>query len=436
MSLYGHIWAVCVLVITRLGISMRLLQKIPKVFFFTILSLWLAACGGGGGGSESDRKCDLEVESIFTAQDGSGDIYVLTHVSMDLYDEKIVARLNSTGSTDSGFEVFERTDQVLTTIAPAEDGTGDIYVGTESGLIVRLNSDGKADVGFSEVGFSEGISVYGEVLAISPASDGTGDIYVGGSFSAKLVRLNSDASVDPGFVLDAGFNENAVVIEPAMDGSGDIYVAGYQGFFIPSFMRLNSDGSIDTSFVPAAIPSHGSVPRGSVLAFAQDGSNDIFVTTGFPSGIVRLNSDGTVDFGFSTGTGFQNFGLVTIASATDGTGAVFAGGDFHLYNGDFNQDIARLNNDGSKDFNFITGSGFQDPRPPTPGFSGFPTEVTFIAPAADGTTDVFVGGDFTNYNGTTLNGLARLNDDGSLDSNFSVRLYFRGSVCSNNSLFP
>lgn len=33
---------------------MRLLQTIPKVFFFTILSFWLAACGGGGGGSDDD----------------------------------------------------------------------------------------------------------------------------------------------------------------------------------------------------------------------------------------------------------------------------------------------------------------------------------------------------------------------------------------------
>ena len=70
--------------------------------------------------------------------------------------------------------------------------------------------------------------------------------------------------------------------------------------------------------------------------------------------------------------------------------------------------MSRLNNDGSIDTEFDTG------------ISGFNKTVTAITVATDGSGDIYVAGYFSDYNGTTANGLARLNSDGSFDTGFVV----------------
>lgn len=395
------------------------------VYLLGLFGIMGSVGSGSGSGSESSGsgfECDLEVKSIDPTTDSSGDIYVIAVVYTRSDDETTVARLNSNGSTDLGFESFTPSDsRVIKTLALANDGSGDIYVGGTS-FITRFNSDGTQDADFSA-----GIS---DTLTISTTLDGSGDIYVGREFNS-LVRLNSDGSVDPGFTIAPGFNYAVVEVEPAMDGSGDIYVAGYRSFDT-NLVRLNSDGSIDTDFV-SSIKPNAYEGIDNILAMATDGTGDIFVqTTTYLRDIARLNSDGSGDAGFSIGSGFENFGSTSIAPAADGTGAIYVGGDFHLYNGDFNRDFVRLNSDGSKDFNFITGSGFADPRPRF--FGPAASSVISIARATDGTTDVFVGGNFTDYNGSTLNGLTRLNDNGALEKSFAVRLAYRGKICSNKTL--
>ncbi|MCH8105087.1 MAG: delta-60 repeat domain-containing protein [Proteobacteria bacterium] len=96
-------------------------------------------------------------------------------------------------------------------------------------------------------------------------------------------------------------------------------------------------------------------------------------------------------------------GLVALLGvvATDGSGDVYVGGTFSDYNGTATKSIVRLNSDGSIDTGFVTGSGYT----PTP---------RSIALATDGNGDVYMGGSFTHYNGSSVDFLTRLTAGGVL----------------------
>jgi uncharacterized delta-60 repeat protein len=330
---------------------------------------------------------------------------------------------------------FTLADQSLNdgmiSIVTAADGSGDIYVGgtfttsnnTASNRVIRFNGDGTLDSNFEAgSGFSSVVS------SIVPAADGTGDFYVGGDFTSyngtdsnRIIRLNSDGTVDSGFASGSGFDNFVTSIVQASDGSGDIYVAGYftryKGIDSNHIIRLNSDGTVDSSFAVGT----GFDSLVLALAPASDNSGNIYVGGTFTSyngtssnRIIRLNSDGTVDNSFSVGTGF-NASVLTIAPATDNTGDLYLGGIFTSYNGTNSDRIIRLNSDGTPDTGFAVGSGFND-------------LARSISPSNDGTSDIYVGGDFTRYKGTDSIRIVRLNNDGTVDPGFAVGTGFNGYV--------
>jgi len=247
-------------------------------------------------------------------------------------------------------------------------------------------------------GFNWGVS------SISPALDGSEDLYVVGSFTRfksraikHIARVNKDGSLDRGFVTGTGFNYTPDVVVSANDGSGDIYVGGmfssYNGSTVRGIARLNQDGSLDLSFDTGT--TIGGV---STIVPATDGSGDVYAGGFVVNGLIRFNIDGSVDVDFNPG--FYP-GRDSIALATDGSGDIYVSGNIAPY-------IARLNNDGSIDTEFDTGP------------SGFDRWVRDIAVATDGSGDIYVVGSFSEYNGTSTNGLARLNSDGSFDTDFVV----------------
>ena len=216
------------------------------------------------------------------------------------------------------------------------------------------------------------------VTSVAPALDGSDDVYVGGWFTKykkfdayHIARFNNNGSFDKSFITGTGFNTDPETIAPATDGSGDVYFGGrglwnYNGTDIYNIVRLNLDGSLDPAF-----------------------------------------DAGT---GFFNGTGYDN-DVYVIVPTNDGSGDVYVGGDFTRYNGtDVGIGLIRLNNDGSIDAAFDTG------------LTGFNNSVSAIAVATDGSGDVYVGGLFTNYKGSTVNYITRLNNDGSL----SMTLLFCG----------
>jgi uncharacterized delta-60 repeat protein len=84
-------------------------------------------------------------------------------------------------------------------------------------------------------------------------------------------------------------------------------------------------------------------------------------------------------------------------------GKILIGGNFNMYDGTSRSKIARINTDGSLDGTFNPGTGADN-------------DVYAIAVQTDG--KIIIAGDFTTYNGTSKNRIARLNSDGTLDGTF------------------
>ena len=129
----------------------------------------------------------------------------------------------------------------------------------------------------------------------------------------RIVRLHSNGSIDPSFVTGTGFDNTIFTLLLADDGSGDLYVGGafnnYNGDVANNLVRLNSNGVRDLSFTTGVGLNNTVfhiVPTG-------DGSGDLYVAGAFTSynnlqanEMVRLNQNGTMDSTFSTGSGFNN----------------------------------------------------------------------------------------------------------------------------------
>lgn len=110
---------------------------------------------------------------------------------------------------------------------------------------------------------------------------------------------------------------------------------------------------------------------------------------------------GIPDPTFNPGTG-PNGTVYSVAVQPDGK--VLLGGAFTSVNGVALRSIARLNADGSVDSSFNPGTGPNG-------------NVNSVVLQPDG--KILIGGAFQTVNGTTLNGVARLNANGSVDNSFN-----------------
>ena len=179
--------------------------------------------------------------------------------------------------------------------------------------------------------------------------------------------------------------------------------------------RMNADGSLDTGFL--ASPNSGA--DGVVTCLALQANNSIIIGGAFSSfngtnrySIARLNPNGSLDLSFNPGLGVNGIVLSTLVQPADGK--VLIAGNFTLVNSLNRTNIARLNADGSVDTNFDPGIGPND-------------GINSMALQSDG--KIVIGGDFTAVDGLNYNYVARLNSDGTLDTNFNI------SVGPDNSVF-
>jgi uncharacterized delta-60 repeat protein len=286
--------------------------------------------------------------------------------------------------------------------------------------------------GSPDTTFDPNVAFNASVLALVLQSNG--QIIAGGNFTTvngqpenHVARLNPDGTLDSsGFLFGLSGANGAV--RALVNQSDDRVVIGgafsqVNGVVRNGIARLMLDGSLDSSFNP------GSGADSTVYALGQTfvgGANKIYVGGAFttynssPSpGIARLNDDGTVDTSFAAGTGANGavFALAVYPTNSPFAGKVLIGGAFTNFNGTPLNRLARLNADGSMDTNFAASIG-----------SGANDLIRSIAIQSDG--GILIGGDFTNFNGTVLNRIERLNNDGTTDTNFTagVGLGVNGSV--------
>jgi uncharacterized delta-60 repeat protein len=210
------------------------------------------------------------------------------------------------------------------------------------------------------------------------------------------------------YQFNYGYGANfGTVNSTVLQADGKILIVGqftsYNGTTINRIARLNTDGSLDINF------NSGTGVFGGVNSIAIQEDGKILIGGIFSSyngtatnRIARLNTDGSLDANFSTGTG-ANGGVNSIAIQPNGK--ILIGGGFTSYNGTAVSGFARLNSDGSLDTNFYPGTGVG-------------VGINSIALQADG--KIIIGGLFASYNGNNLSCITRLNSDGSLDANFNA----------------
>jgi uncharacterized delta-60 repeat protein len=304
--------------------------------------------------------------------------------------------------------------------------TGYTYNNTEVNRLVKLNQDLTVDYTFTGgTGFNADFYAY---QSITQQPDGklivTGNFtqYSGVSFN-RIVRLNTDGSIDTTFTGGTGFNNTS--LGSAVDSLGRIVVVGYfssyNGNSSPRIARLNSDGTFDGTF------TIGSGLNNTGIEVLMNPDDSMYVTGYFNSyngtsvsqGITKLLSTGLIDTSFTGGTGvnsggYQPNGLMRISGET----SFYCFGYFTTYSGISANRVIKLNSDGTQDTSFDSGTGFND----------------VIAYGYVIWTDkLLFSGSFTIYNGTSSNGTIILNSDGTIYQTFS-NLY-QGIFFIGNKLY-
>jgi len=324
----------------------------------------------------------------------------------------LIARLNADGTLDVTFNPGTGASREVYTTAKQSDGkiiiggTFTSYNGTTRNYTARLNADGTLDASFNS-----GTGASREVYTTTIQSDGK--IIIGGNFTSyngvpinRIARLNADGTLDTSFHTGTGARDT--VRTTAIQSDGKIIIGGdfyyYNETIRKQIARLNTDGTLDASFDPGNGATNSTV---YTTAIQSDGK--IIIGGNFTSyngtninHIIRLNANGTLDATFNSGTG-TNLPVLTTAIQSDGK--IIIGGRFTFYNGIRINKIARLNADGTLDTSFY-------PRTSATSSTVYTTVIQ-----SDG--KIIIGGDFTSYNGTIINGIARLNGDGTLDTTFN-----------------
>lgn len=224
------------------------------------------------------------------------------------------------GALSQAYSLIIQPDGKILVAGRSENGTG-----TGKFELIRLNSNGGADVTFKNSSTLVGIGYdYGNAIALQT----DGKIVVAGESSSttytdfSLLRYKSDGN------LDSSFGANGIVITDiagtdkgksvAIQADGKILVAGYSdGSF--ALVRYNTNGTLDNTFGTSGIAikyigSNNSYGRSVVIQ--SDGKilvggytyNDVAYYSSFA--LVRFNSNGGID---------NTFGTAGVATTSIGT---------------------------------------------------------------------------------------------------------------------
>lgn len=370
--------------------------------------------------------------------------------------QRYLARLTSTGGLDPFFNMAVGFNNTVNAIALQPDGR--IVVG---GMFTTVNQVGRVRVarlgsdGSVDLTFDPGTGPNTTVLAV--AAPQNGNVLIGGQFTTVagqsrryLARLGADggspmatapqitvmpaeqkvnAGLPASFTVVAGGNPpvsyqwthngapvaggtNGTLALPAVrpDQAGEyaVTVSNVAGSAVSVPVPLivmpeaPGAGSVDLSFNAAQ------GPNGRVRTLALLPDNRILIGGAFTtvdgqprSRVARLLSNGSVDPGFAplSGTSAEVRALAVLQD-----GRILLGGDFLTYNGAPRQRIARIWADSGLDDTFVPGLGANN-------------TVDAVAAQTDG--KVVIGGLFTTVGGETRNYLARLNENGTLDTTFN-----------------
>lgn len=254
--------------------------------------------------------------------------------------------------------------------------------------------------------------------------------YVWGVSCNYFAVLNSDFSVDTEAMTALGgwFSSDWVVgytwqvYDIAQQSDGKLVVVGafysVNGTACNRIVRLNTDWSVDTTFTTnlGSWPTGGA---GTVLTVAiQTDGKIIFwwVFTSFSWNstnfrrIVRRNSDGTADGTWTPWTAFSSGQVNRIILQSDGK--IICCGTFTSYNATTRQRVCRLLTTGAIDTTFGTISW---------------ANSTVNSVELDSSGNIYIVGNFTTYAGNACNRIARLTTLGAFDATYTIGTWFSAS---------
>jgi uncharacterized delta-60 repeat protein len=287
--------------------------------------------------------------------------------------------------------------------------------------IARLNPDGSLDFAFAPPLQQQDLRP--SVSAVLVQSDGR--IIISGFFDAidaerrpGLARLKSDGNVDLTFAPPIDPAGDDLYTALALQSDGQLIAfrqfAGADSTSHRVIARLKPDGTLDPTFSVELAP--GETGQLQVLATAFQPDGKLLVGGSLASapdsahwGLLRIATAGTIDSSFSPQLELAegaDANVVSVAAQADRK--VLLGGTFTRIDGLTRTFFARLNADGAVDSTFAPVLKSDEPGP----------SVSAILVQDDG--KVLIGGTFSTINGTSRNGIARLNPDGSLDATFDV----------------
>lgn len=267
--------------------------------------------------------------------------------------------------------------------------------------------------------------LYGQIPDLSIFTGLTYFVIGGNKLSKELPDFSSNTLINQINLSDNKFNDwggNQVRygIFDIKVISSKILVAGlfssYSGQTSVNLIRLNSGGTIDCKFdeydkfdVGQYYEHFKSIDiqsDGKIIAVGQFE----YVSGQTYNNIVRFNTDGTIDTGFTIGTGFNNYAICVKVQSDD---KILVGGAFSSFNGHTSNYFIRLNSGGTIDTSFDIGVGFN-------------SYVEVIETTTSG--KILVGGGFSQYSGETHTCFICLNNDGSVDNSFTIPLSCDGGV--------
>ena len=283
-------------------------------------------------------------------------------------------------------------------------------------------------VPFGSILYIDGVSIndivnYMGTIITPPLPD---YLYVGGGFTtynqplySRILRTDLSGSVDTSFNMGStGANNSVLCMVTQSDGKiimGGSFAA-YSGSSSQYIIRINTDGTRDTTF------NIGAGFNSTVQDLKLQSDGKVIVTGQFTSysgstrnRIARLNTNGTYDTTYNIGTGLNQNGFAVAIQSDDK--AVIVGNSMTTYSGSvIGTGSLRINIDGTRDTTFNNGTGF--------------TATTRVGYAVDIQSDgkIVIGHGATQYSGSTVTRLMRLNTNGTLDNSFNP-----GTI--NNSVY-
>jgi uncharacterized delta-60 repeat protein len=211
----------------------------------------------------------------------------------------------------------------------------------------------------------------------------------GTNFNDSVLRFDAIAGQTYAFEMNAAIN-------PGSGGGSNVYFGPNLNSFFALTSAIQSDNKI-------LLASYGSTFKGQSTF-----------------GVLRLDTNYTLDTSFNVGTGNTTQDIYTLHVQSDGK--ILVGGNITTWNGNTVYRLIRLNTNGSIDTSFNVGTGFDN-------------AVSQVKTQADG--KIIVRGSFTTFNGASVNRVIRLNSNGSIDSGFTVPInpqYYGFDIDTNGKI--